>query len=158
VLLTDSHSIAVIFAALTTYIVAVEQSGGSRKAVLLHKAQLCLLGLAEFRSHWGFVDWMYRMFSTVLDRLTGNDNKRPHSDRTQRPADASDQRATGALLGQDCNTTIEAVRSDELATENALPDNWLDPFLPLDNFEWFEQNSAWLGYLDPQMAMWPSMT
>lgn len=123
-----------------------------------HKAQLCLLGLAEFRNYWGFVDWMYRMFSKVLERLKGSDGTHAHRGQTQGPAEASGQSATRPLPGQDLDTTIETIPSNDLTTNNGLPDNWLDPFLPLDNFDWYEQNSAWLGYLDPQMAAWPNVT
>ena len=60
--------------------------------------QLCLLGLAEFRDYWPFVDWMYRLFSKLLDRLRVSDdsnavhgNNLPENARPEREALVSSQ-------------------------------------------------------------------
>ncbi|KIW46390.1 uncharacterized protein PV06_02062 [Exophiala oligosperma] len=68
------HLIAVIFASFTIHIVSMEQSQGARRRVLQHKSKMCLLGLAEFRDYWPFVDWMYRLFSSLLHWLEVGDN------------------------------------------------------------------------------------
>ncbi|OAL28140.1 hypothetical protein AYO20_09559 [Fonsecaea nubica] len=68
------HLIAVIFASFTIHIVSMEQSQGARRRVLQHKSKLCLLGLAEFRDYWPFVDWMYRLFSSLLHWLEVGDS------------------------------------------------------------------------------------
>lgn len=36
-----------------------------------------------------------------------------------------------------------------------LPENFLDPFMPLDSFEWYDQNIAQLGCFDSHVMMWP---
>lgn len=157
--------IAVVFASLATYVVCLEQSEGSRKAVLQHKAQLSLLGLAEFRSHWGFVDWMYRMFSNVLERIKVNDGTLTAAGEyntvknRQGPLYVGHSATrSGVSYEQQANTSTNTIPLSDQSTDIPLSGNWLDPFLPLDNFEWYEQNSAWLGYLDPQIATWPNMT
>lgn len=77
---------------------SLEQSQESRRRVLEHKVQLCLLGLAEFRDYWPFVDWMYRLFSKLLDRLRVSDdsnavhgNNLPENARPEREALVSSQ-------------------------------------------------------------------
>jgi hypothetical protein len=94
------------------------------------------------------------MFSNVLERIKANDGVRTIVDESsgqiqprQRPPE-----------GQITNTQLPldtSVGQSDLSTDFPLPQNWLDPFLPLDNFEWYDQNSAWLGYVDPQIAAWP---
>lgn len=67
--------IVVIFASLTVHVISLRQNEGPRRRVLQHKAQLCLLSLAELRDYWPFVDWMYRVFSILLDRLRMDDGQ-----------------------------------------------------------------------------------
>ena len=96
------------------------------------------------------------MFSSVLERLKGSDGT--YAQRTQGPAEpVSGPGAPMPLARQGSPTTVEVNQSNDPTIDDTIPDHWLDPFLPLENCEWYEQNSAWLGYLDPQMAAWPNV-
>lgn len=151
----------------------MEQSLGARRRVLQHKAQLCLLGLGEFRDYWPFVDWMYRLFSNLLHRLGLEDGSSEASDNKEL---WTNQLRTENIILQDdpmdstpevahCNqTTISLPNFDQNANSTAdvqpefdarqqfmsgmfASENFLDPFMPLDNLEWYDPNTASLAYL-----------
>lgn len=165
--LTLHFRIAVIFASFTIHIVSVEYSQGSRRRVLLHKAQLCLLGLAELRDFWPFVDWMYRLFNNLLERLQHEDGsiavgnsgqkdkyeQRPSADHTF----PDEVPQNDSLIPETCMTSL--VQTDPTSRENAMSavlpiENFLDPCMLLDNFDWYDQSAAFFDQLDTQGVLW----
>ncbi|KIV88647.1 hypothetical protein PV10_08311 [Exophiala mesophila] len=176
------HLIAVIFASFTIHVISMEQSLGARRRVLQHKAEICLLGLGEFRDYWPFVDWMYRLFSNLLHRLgledgssqaafdnkelSGPNQLRPENtmilqdDITDSTPDVTHDNQTTISLPifdqQNANSTADVQTEpfgarqqfmSAMFTSDNLSENFLDPFMPLDNLEWYDSNTAGLAYL-----------
>ncbi|KIW14272.1 hypothetical protein PV08_07054 [Exophiala spinifera] len=189
---TQVHLIAVIFASFTIHIVSMEQSQGARRRVLQHKAKMCLLGLAEFRDYWPFVDWMYRLFSGLLHWLEVGDSNtlnspffsfeghhnQPLCTTTQlRPEHMPLQAAAAAAaveLTDNSITDVTTTTHGDNSTAVSLPlsyeqdacsmtdappdhsgmlqqfmsgmltsDNFLDPFMPLENLDWGDMIPTW---------------
>ncbi|ETI19939.1 hypothetical protein G647_08954 [Cladophialophora carrionii CBS 160.54] len=170
---TQVHLIAVIFASFTIHVISMEQSLGARRRVLQHRAELCLLGLGEFRDYWPFVDWMYRLFSNLLPRLGLEDGSSEASDNRElwnnqpRPENMilqDDLMDSTPEVPHDNQPTISLPMFDQNANSTAdvqpefgarqqfmsgmfTSENFLDPFMPLDNLEWYDSNTASLAYL-----------
>lgn len=158
----------------------MEECQGSRRRVLQHKAQLCLLGLAEFRDYWAFVDWMYRLFSNLLDRLGAENNSsevrdlRLRSDQVRPDSITLPENMTdgamehtddgGAAMSlpvfkQNVSTTADI--QPEVATRHPVmsgmlaSENFLDPFMALDGLDWYDSDTASLTYLAENATLWP---
>ncbi|OQU97512.1 Fungal specific transcription factor domain-containing protein [Cladophialophora immunda] len=188
------HLIAVIFASFTIHIVSMEQSQGARRRVLQHKSKLCLLGLAEFRDYWPFVDWMYRLFSSLLHWLEVGDSSSSSSSSFSSSEGHTQGLWTTTQLRPE-NTTLQAELTDSTPEVNhgdnntamSLPlsyeqdassmaavqpdhfgmlqqftsgmltsENFLDPFMPLDNLDWDDANMANLANLAGNPMLWTS--
>lgn len=162
--------IAVIFASFTIHVVSMEQSQGARRRVLQHKSKLCLLGLAEFRDYWPFVDWMYRLFSSLLhwlevgDSSSSSSSSGVHHNQALWTTQLRPEKLNLPLVVQPelTDSTTEVTRGDNTAMSfplyeqdassiadvqpdqgmlqqfmsGMLTENFLDPFMPLDNLDW----------------------
>ena len=179
--LTDiiSTRIAVIFASFTIHVVSMERSHGARRRVLQHKAKLCLLGLAEFRDYWPFVDWMYRLFSSLLhqpeavqDSSKGHDQgswtnpPRPRNtnlsadlmDSTIEVAHGNDTTMSLPLYEQNTNSTVdiqpECGVPHQFMSGTLTSENFLDPLMPLDNLDWYDPDTTNFAYLNGNAMLW----
>ncbi|KAK5273650.1 hypothetical protein LTR96_000250 [Exophiala xenobiotica] len=166
------YLIAILFACVTIHIIRLRQSEGSRRRVLQHKAQLCALGLAEFKDSWPFVGWMYRLFRNVLERLRVEDSPYEHHDPNfeQRPSirrppesDLSSLPANGTAAAESESTAIPMsfggldARSTGYQPAAAPPahttsgmasfDNFMDPFMSLDPTDWLNLHGETFGSL-----------
>lgn len=146
-------------------------SQGVRRRVLRHKAQLCLMGLAEFRDYWPFVDWMYRLFSDLLQRLRGEEDScevrqrelqtaQPHSETTRLQDDPMDNNMEAthgdgtavslSLFGRNPNS-LGDIELDFGAHHRVMAgmlssENFLDPFFSLDGVDWYDPSTANLTF------------
>ncbi|KAJ9498773.1 hypothetical protein H2202_005959 [Exophiala xenobiotica] len=170
--MSSQYRIAILFACVTIHIIRLRQSEGSRRRVLQHKAQLCALGLAEFKDSWPFVGWMYRLFRNVLERLRVEDSPYEHHDPNfeQRPSirrppesDLSSLPANGTAAAESESTAIPMsfggldARSTGYQPAAAPPahttsgmasfDNFMDPFMSLDPTDWLNLHGETFGSL-----------
>lgn len=153
----------------------LRQSEGSRRRVLQHKAQLCVLGLAEFKDSWPFVGWMYRLFRNVLERLRVEDSPYEHHavNFEQRPgirrpaeSDLSSLHADGTAAPQRESTTIPmslggvdasstgyqpaAAPAAHTTSVVAFSDNFMEPFMSHDPIEWPDLHGEPFGSLQAE--------
>lgn len=148
----------------------LRQSEGSRRRVLQHKAQLCTLGLAEFKDSWPFVGWMYRLFRNVLERLRVEDSAYEHNDSSleQRPGtrraaefDLSSLPPDGTATAEGEFTTMQmspggldasstgyqpaAAPAAHATSGIASFDAFMDPFMSHDPIEWLNLHGEPFG-------------
>jgi hypothetical protein len=129
------------------------------------------LGLAEFRDYWPFVDWMYRLFSSLLHWLEVGDSSsafgvhhnqalwtnqlRPENMNLLMQPDLEDS-TTEVTHGDNTAMPLPLYEQDASSIANVQPDqgmlqqfmsgilteNFLDPFMPLDNLAWDDPSMA----------------
>ncbi|KAF9880852.1 hypothetical protein CkaCkLH20_01894 [Colletotrichum karsti] len=92
------HVITNLFNTLCIHTVSLRASVGTGRAILEHRAKLCLLGLQELQKTWEGRNWVLQLFFQYLDRSTAarlrmQDDSNELSDTQRHPAAAvSDSR------------------------------------------------------------------
>ncbi|QKX64674.1 uncharacterized protein TRUGW13939_11850 [Talaromyces rugulosus] len=171
------HLIAILFACLTIHVIQLRRSGGSRRRVIKHRLQLCVLALSEFKNYWPFVGWMYWLFRKLVEKLLVEDNPCDQSGPQYDVRNClSRSMQSGAPVGIQ-NDGMVAERTittmpmplgemgaqhstntrtaPETTSGAALFENFLDPLMSLDMMQWADFQGEPFGSLALDDLTWP---
>lgn len=173
-------SIAILFACLTIHVIELRRSNGSRRRVLKHRLQLCVLALSEFKNYWPFVGWMYWLFRKLVGRLLVEDNPCDRSGPeydvrnclsrsmdsgasvgTQNEGIVAERAFTtipmslGGMHAHFTNSRAAPTSAAETMSGAASFENFLDPFASLDMIQWTDAQGEPFGSLALEDLTWP---